>query len=422
MVARVTLRTLVAAGLVAASGVAAAPAISLEGSPGSATRRPHSLASEPLLKRSSLVYLGSFRLPPAQSSSRTFDYGGTALAYDPARNGLFAVGHAQFQLTAEVSIPALSRATHVASLPQAHYLQGFNDPTDGLIGRPPSCCGTDIGGQLVIGSRLYGSVYVYYDAAGKQVRSQWARPSTSLTRGRARGLFQVGSQGAGYVSGFMAAVPSPWQRPLGGAALTGNCCIPIISRTSFGPAAFSFDPSSLRAGRVNPDHPLVYYPQNHTTLGPWDGGWDPDQGRLFDGGTTITGTVFPAGSRSVLFFGTQGTGKFCYGDPTSNRKLAGKTAPDGATWCYDPTGGGKGPHTYPYQPEVWAYDASELAAVRAGRRAPWQVRPYATWRLPLPFDSPDVGGAAYDPAHQLIYLSQQNTDGPAPVIDVFRVR
>jgi len=254
------------------------------------------------------------------------------------------------------------------------------------------------------------------------VRSHWARPSTSLTRGRATGLYEVGRQGAGFVSGWMAAVPREWRASLGGPALTGNCCIPIISRTSFGPAAFSFDPTALRHGRVNPDHALVSYPQQHPTLGPWDGSWEPRHGRLFDGGTTIGGMVFPAGSRSVLFLGTQGVGKFCYGDPTDQRSLAGKTAPDGATWCYHPDGGGKGPHTYPYQAEVWAYDAARLASARAGRLAPWRVRPYAVWRLSLPFASPDVGGAAYDPVHRLIYLTQQYVDGAAPVVDVFRVR
>lgn len=50
-------------------------------------------ASEPLLHGSSLVYEGAFRLPLAQSAKGTFGYGGTALAYDPARGGLFAVGH-----------------------------------------------------------------------------------------------------------------------------------------------------------------------------------------------------------------------------------------------------------------------------------------------------------------------------------------
>jgi hypothetical protein len=343
------------------------------------------------------------------------------LAYDPARTGLFAVGHAQFQLTAEVSIPRPRRARRVDRLPRARYLQGFSDATGGLIDQPPSCCGTDVGGQLVIDGRLYGSVYVYYDAAGRQVRSEWARRSTSLRAGKVRGLFQVGAQGAGFVSGWMAAVPRPWQPLLGARALVGNCCIPIISRTSFGPAAFSFDPAKLRGARANPDHPLVYYPQDHPTLGPWDGNWNPRRGRLFNGGTTIGGMVLPEGSRSLLFFGTQGVGRFCYGDPTSNRSLAGQTAPDGATWCYDPDGGGKGPHTYPYQPEVWAYDAAQLAAVRAGRRKPWQVRPYAVWRLSLPFSSPTVGGVAYDPRRGLIYLAQQYAGQAAPVIDVFRV-
>ncbi len=388
---------------------------------GSALSPSRSPLKLPLLHRNSLQYLGSFRLPLSESGSgRTFDYGGTALAYDPGRNGLFIVGHAQYQLAAEVSIPRLRRGG-VAKLRRAHYLQGFADETGGLINRPSSCCGTDVGGQLVIDGRLYGSVYVYYDASDSQVRSAWARSSTSLTSGHVRGLFQVGSQGAGFVSGWMSAVPGQWRRLLGGPALTGNCCIPIISRTSFGPAAFSFDPTRLRGGRVNPDHPLVYYPQNHTSLGPWNGNWNRKRGRLFNGGTTIGGMVFPDGTRSLLYFGTQGTGKFCYGDPTNNRKLAGKTAPDGATYCYDPDGGGKGPHTYPYQPEVWAYDAAQLAAVRAGRRHPWQVRPYAVWRLKLPYSSSTVGGVAYDSQHGLIYVSQQYAYGPDPVIDVFRI-
>jgi hypothetical protein len=45
-----------------------------------------------------------------------------------------------------------------------------------------------------------------------------------------------------------------------------------------------------------------------------------------------------------------------------------------------------------------------------------------TWRLPLPFNSPRVGGAAYDAARGLIYVSQQYADGAAPVIEVFKLR
>ena len=35
------------------------------------------------------------------------------------------------------------------------------------------------------------------------------------------------------------------------------------------------------------------------------------------------GVVFPVGGRSVLFFGTQGIGEFCYGEGTDDPTLAG---------------------------------------------------------------------------------------------------
>jgi hypothetical protein len=83
--------------------------------------------------------------PRTRGSRDTFDYGGTALAYDPARNGLFIVGHVYYQLTAEVSIPSPVGSDRLSSLRRARYLQPFTDATDGLIRELRSCCGTDIG-------------------------------------------------------------------------------------------------------------------------------------------------------------------------------------------------------------------------------------------------------------------------------------
>ena len=65
----------------------------------------------------------------------------------------------------------------------------------------------------------------------------------------------------------------------------------------------------------------------------------------------------------------------------------------------------KGSHAYPYVPMVWAYDAARLAAAADHRTRPWRVRPYATWRLSLPYGSPRIGGAAYDPRSSTIYVS-----------------
>ena len=403
--------------LVALGRPLVALAFALAGAAPAVASAPVSL---PRLTSSSLRYEGAFRLPSPQSDQKTSDYGGTSLAYDPARRSLFVVGHDWYQLTAEVTIPPAGRSATVAGLPRAGYRQPFADATSGKL----DATGGDnnkIGGQLVYRGRLVGSVYVYYDAAGQQVVSHWLRPTTQLTGPPARGLYRVGDLGAGMVSGFMALVPKAWRSPLGGPVLTGNCCIPIISRTSFGPAAFAFDPGRLGSGSATRDVPLVYYPQAHPTLGPWNATWDPAHGIFFGGGTSIRGMVFPRASRSVLFFGTQGTGTFCYGEGTDQQRLAGQPTPDGTTWCYDPDDSSKGTHAYPYVAEVWAYDAGDLAAVRQGRLAPWQVKPYATWQLQLPFDSGRVGGAAYDPAAGVIYVSQQYADGPAPVIHVFKL-
>ena len=383
---------------------------------------PATPLSLPLLTSSSLHYRGAFLLPAQVSDRKTFSYGGTALTYDPARNGLFVVGHDWYQLIAEVTIPSPTKSPSLTHLDRARFLQPFTDATNGKIDKTGGT-NNKIGGELVYGGRLYGTVYVYYDATDSQVVSHWVRPSTRLTGAGAKGLYRVGKLGAGMVSGFMAEIPSEWRSLLGGNALTGNCCIPIISRTSFGPAAFAFDPAQLSGTphRI-PDVPLVYYPQDHTTVGAWNASWNPAHGVYFGGGTTIRGVVFPAGSRSVLFFGTQGIGKFCYGEGTDKRSLNGKPTPDGTIYCYDPDDSSKGTHAYPYKAEVWAYDAAGLAAVRAGRKRPWQVKPYATWSLHLPFRSGRVGGAAYDPARGLLYVSQQYGDAADPVIHVFTVR
>jgi len=384
--------------------------------------------TSPLIQQSDLQYLGAFLLPAWTSDGTSFSYGGTALAYNPAHNSLFLVGHNCYQLTAEVAIPTVVHSTSLSALKTATFLQPYADATNGKsaqTGGEASCsAGNKIGGHLVYQGRLYGTVYIAYDGSGSQVVSHFGRSSTSLSAGTASNLVQVGTLGAGFVSGYMTPIPLEWQSAFGGPALTGNCCLSIISRTSYGPAAFVFDPAALGVTTPVPDSPLVYYPSSQPTIGTWGGSWNPSSGIFWDGSTVIGGIVFPSGSRSVLFFGTQGTGGFCYGQGTSNPSLAGKPVPGvtGVIYCYDPDNSYKGTHGYPYAAMVWAYDANALLAVKNGQKQPWQVTPYATWPLTLPFSSPTIGGAAYDPATGNIYVSQQFGNGTDPVIHVFTAK
>lgn len=361
------------------------------------------LDAQTLLKQADLVYQGAFRLPGGKSGESSFDYGGSALAYNPANDSLFIVGHDWNQMVAEISIPPIVNSSQLSQLSTAKVLQPFTDATEGKMFTVDG--GTiKIGGLMVYQGKLYVTAYSYYDGDGSQRLSHFARPITLSTKGQVSGPYEVGALKAGFVSGYMTQIPQAWQASLGGPAITGNCCLSIISRTSWGPAAFAFNPVDL--GKTNPVHagPLVYYSQAHPTLGGWN-----QTGPQFNGTTEIRGAVFPEGTNSLLYFGRHGIGPFCYG-----------TGAD----CNDPVYASKGNHAYPYVYQVWAYDAEQLKAVKSGQKNPWDLLPYAVWNFELPFQNANraLGGAAYDPATQRIFIAQSYAETfGVPMIHVWKV-
>lgn len=358
-----------------------------------------------LLKSGHLVHEGVFRVPSEDNGSPKWtglNYGGTALTFDPDTKTLYLVGHDHHQLATEIDIPKIVQSSDINQLARAKFLQAFADPTEGNLSKVDD--GTvKIGGLLVYNQQLFGTAYSYYDADGNQKLSSFLRAKKLSQQGSFKGFYQVGSVGAGFVSGYMTLIPQEWRAKLGGPALVGQCCIPIVSRTSYGPAASVFDPADLGQKQPAPATPLVYYTSQHP-LGEWG-----KTGTLFNGSTAMAGLVLPKGSRSLLFFGRQGTGAFCYG-----------TGQD----CNDPTDSSKGNHAYPYIHQVWAYDLDDLLAVKQGTKKPWEVKPYQTWELKLPFSSGSrvLQSVAYDPASQRIFIAQRNTDGDRPLIHVLKVK
>lgn len=347
----------------------------------------------PRIHAGDLVRLGSFKLPTGiragGQANAGFEYGGSAMTYNPANNSLYVGGHAWDNFGGEVSIPAIGGT--------ATLLQPLTDAFEGKA-RAIGDGTWNVGGQLVYKGKLHMTAFIYYDASAAQTVSHFSRPLNLSTRGQVAGPVRAGALGAGFYSGYMGSIPAEWQATLGGPALTGNCCLSILSRTSYGPAVFSFDPE--HAGTATP---LVYYTQDHQTIGTYGAtGSHP----VFNGTTRITGVVFPQGTSSVLFFGSTGFGNYCYGEGAE---------------CGEP-GSSKGEHAPPYRAYVWAYDAYDLAAVKAGKKRPWDVTPYATWALTgLGNVSGEfaTGGAAYDPVSGRVYLSQRFGDGERPLIHVF---
>ncbi len=135
------------------------------------------------------------------------------------------------------------------------------------------------GGILPWLGRLVVSGSDYYDGSGGQWKSHWAGANLSTLAGP----FTVSvpdlpkfSDGqpptvfwdrSAFVSGFMGVIPSAWRGLLGGPALTGNCCLPIISRISYGPSVSVFDPAGVGVVDPVPSKMLVGYPIEHRTLG-----------------------------------------------------------------------------------------------------------------------------------------------------------
>ncbi len=376
----------------------------------------HLVAAGKLLYQGDLAYQGAFRLPQGASGGSSFDYGGTALSFNPARGSLFVVGHDWQQQVAEIGVPEVRQGSTIAALATAVVLQPFVDVTEGRMRLvDPSGPTIKVGGTLPYAGRLLLTAYVYYDGNGTQSLSHVTAGLNFSIAGTARGPFRVGTLGAGFVSGYFALIPAEWQSALGGPVMGGQCCLSIISRTSYGPSAFAIDPAQLGVVDPLPATPLLYYTGAHP-LGPYDG-----QSLLFNGSTVMAGAVFPEGTRSILFFGKQGVGPLCYGEGTSDASRQGQPTGDGSIWCYDPTAGGKGYHAYPFESRVWAYDALDLAAVKSGSRQPWDVKPYAVWSFSLPFGGQRILGAAYDAKTGRIFLSQEYGDDARPLVHVLSV-
>jgi hypothetical protein len=368
----------------------------------------HAQPSLPRIEPGALKWTGAFRLPAGNFGDSSFNFGGWALAYYPPNDSLYIVGHDHQQSVAEISIPGAVETRSLGELPTATMRQPFADPTEGRRPQVDDYPRTRIGGLLVFGGRLIGAAYSFFDADLNAVSSHFTHSLTLGEKNSATGMHRVGANlNPAFFAGNMALIPAAWRSTLGGPAITGQCCLSIIARTSLGPSAFVFDPAQLNPKTPTPATPLVYYTEQNP-LQPWNASNTLE----FNNSTEMAGAFIPEGSRSLIFVGRHGIGVFCY--------RCG--APD--PFC---RGDVQAP---PYQVQVWAYDLNDLSAVRAGRRAPWDVRPYAIWALtgnkhaaPLPFFSScmSVRGLAYDGATQRVWIAAQMADGELPVIHQFQL-
>jgi hypothetical protein len=271
-----------------------------------------------------------------------------------------------------------------------------------------------VGGMMHHEGRLLSTKFIFYDAAygaycshqaSDDAGASWTTPA------------RLGDKNPGYYAGYMCNVPEEWRELLGGPALTGQGILSIIGRTSFGPAAFAFDPKQVKdTDTLVPTIDLLYYTMDNPLH-------NPDvQNELFTRTDQLGGCFIVPGTRSLLFVGYHGMGPICYGGGVSDPDKHGTLDDTGMMQCYDPTTGAQGEHTYPYRGQVWAYDLNDLVRVKAGEIAPWDVAPYDVWALPgVSQEQYRVvrGGVGFNAADGRIYVAEIFWDSPR--VDVFKV-
>jgi hypothetical protein len=386
------------------------PAAQRTGSAPSAVLVP---PSESLLHSSNLQYLGAFRVPHGKfgpHESDSLEWGGQGLCFNPANNSLFMVGNGPNLDIAEVSIPAIVNSGKIASLNTGTIRQSLINPLSKLSRNPTKV--NRIGGLMIYDGTLIGTAYVYYDANNSTTASHFTISSLDFSKAAVKGLYQVGSQSAGLVAGWMGPIPAEWQAALGRSYFAGQGDLSIIGRTSSGPGLWGFDPAKIGENQG----PLCYVAYSLTNpLGPYGPGAPaslavPGTNPIQNCWTSIFGCVMVPDSATVLFFGSTATSFPGYGLGNLWAPQSGNTA--------------KGPQSLngQYATQIWAYNVNDLVSVVKGARQPSQVRPYDVWNPTFPNSTnPQIMGAAYDPATKRIYVSINGADAGWPLIQVYQV-
>ena len=360
-------------------------------------------AKLPLLRNSNIVYEGAFRLPATTFGESSLNYSEGPLEYNGTNHSIFIAGHAHHQNIAEFAIPGLVKSYNLSSLPMASSpLQIFtpilNRATEG---NPQSL--DRIGGMEYISTgstpQLIINAYEYYDAPGDNTQTTLvARDSSNLGSCTMDGYYTF-QGGAGHTSGWISPIPAEWINSLGGSYITGQSSgIPIISRTSVGPSAFSFNISDLTgdspATSVSTSklldfslaHPLHRDLSNDSLSNDI---WTHLSRVIF-------GMVVP-GTRTYLTIGQSGghMSGVCYKCTQNNGNLCGGYCANDAEDYY---------HYY------WLWDVEDLVKVKNGQKNSYDVRPYDYGEFLTPFATNNFGGGTYDPDSGLLYLTVQKAD------------
>ncbi len=363
-------------------------------SPVGAATSDDQTSSLTLASISNADYVGAFALPAT-------DFGESDLNFSQGpievhEGSIFIVGHAHQQAIAEFSIPGLVNSTSIADLNIGTIVQPFSTILDRASGGNNQNIDR-VGGLDMVDGQLVVNTYEYYDAPADNTDTTLVvRDPDDLAGSDVIGYHRIG--GAARAAGWLTEVPLEWQNALGGTHLTGHSSgIPIHSRSSMGPSAFTFDGASLlsseSASAITTNNLLSFDLSNRladdlsNTSGTNDL-WTHLSGARF-------GFIVP-GTRTYMTVGSSG------GHETG---VGYKITQDSGRLC----GGYCSVEAADNVNAYWMWDLNDLVAVRSGALQPHEVRPYEYGEFEQPFQAGSyinqIGGGSFDAETGTLYLS-----------------
>lgn len=426
-----------------------------------------------------LTYLGAFRLPGGDTPPKTFAYGGNAMTFNPdgdpgntdAHPGsLFVMGHDTMPFgdlpdgnqVAEVSIPAPAFERNPTDLPEAAFIQDFQDVSAGYFANLEEI--PKVGMQYLNHADTGALIHIGW---GQNIQPQdepsHAWFSANLAEPNLQGVWFIGEQDLYSTNNYMFEIPANWADVYAESRCLGTGRMRDGGQGGMGPTLFAYSPweeggAAPASGTHITETTLLLYEKSSNTeqiVRTMDDYQHPDE---WEGGAFIT---TPSGKSTVLFAGTKSNGtKYWYGyinlagpehvcvdahvtDYPTCRMADGSICPteDFSGCCSEETGNCvtyRGWWSTDFDAQFIFYDPNDLASVAAGKIESWEPQPYAVMDIdqylylnPPEWDKVNlgwgdqrryrIGATAYDRESGLLYVLELYADGAKPVVHVWQV-
>lgn len=433
-----------------------------------------------LVQAADFTYQGAFRLPDAGERPRTFAYGGAAMTVnpggDPGGSGddfpgsLFVMGHdripygelADGSQVAEVNIPAPLISKDLVGLPQAKFLQGFENVAKNHFANLEEIprVGMQFLEHPLTGPKIHITWGAHFqeDERTRGPALAWFNPN--LTDANMQGEWYLGQQAPYSVNGYMLTIPPDWAERFTHGRLLGTGRYKDGGWSGMGPALFAYRPWD-DGGQPAPNGThfeetvlLLYGKSTETTAieHALAGYQHPDE---WEGAAWLT---TPSGKQAVLFAGTKGTGDiYWYGfvNPQGPDKPCafaeyigqydlcrfadGRPCPmEMQQECAGHTSE-RGWWSSRKNAQFILYDPETLGRVALGQIQPWEPQPYAVVNIDeVLLMNPSgveeallgtgeqrryrIGDATYDRQHGLLYVLELFADEAKPIVHVWRLK